>query len=200
MIYRAGVFVREIEETNDDSVYDYNFKAGRVADRRVPQFQRLRDQGGHRQAVPQGIGGRVGPGLQGPGRSEAGLRGRAGPHYICPSWETPKEEQQKNWQQAWQAVAGDAVLCGPSATIAEFVERKGHIARPSSRPALVEAAARFGIKTDAQVLTENEKKGREKLPATPAAEAAVDTVWGWLTTYKLTNGTAKGRWSDASAT
>ena len=61
----------------------------------------------------------------------------------------------------------------------------------SSLPAFVEAAARFGIKTDVQVLTANEQKGREKLPATPAAEAAVDTVWGWLTTYKLTNGTER---------
>jgi hypothetical protein len=26
MIYRAGVFVREIEECSDESIYDYNFK------------------------------------------------------------------------------------------------------------------------------------------------------------------------------
>ena len=56
------------------------------------------------------------------------------PDYICPSWETPKEEQQKAWQTAWQAVAADAVMCGPSAAIAEFVQRKGYDGQDRSRP------------------------------------------------------------------
>ena len=30
VIYRAGVFVREIEECRDESIYDYNFKAGEL--------------------------------------------------------------------------------------------------------------------------------------------------------------------------
>ena len=36
-----------------------------------------------------------------------------------------------------------------------------------------------------------EKDGHEKLPATEAAQAAVDEVWGWLTKYNLTDGTEK---------
>ncbi len=191
VIYRAGVFVREVEETKDESVYDYNFKASELqidecrnssdyaikaavaklyhkasAAELVPVFKALVDQKPAFEAVLDS-------------------------YYILPSWETPKEEQQKNWQQAWQAVASDAVLCGPSATIAEFVERKGHVARPVFASGFVDAAARFGIKTVVEGLTANEQKSREKLPATPAAEAAVDTVWGWLTTYKLTNGTER---------
>ena len=49
------------------------------------------------------------------------------------------------------------------------------------------AGSRFGIKTDSKVLTENEKNGREKLPVTEVAQAAVDEAWDWLTRYKLTN-------------
>jgi hypothetical protein len=41
------------------------------------------------------------------------------------------------------------------------------------------------------VLSGAEQKGREKLPATPSAIAAVDTVWGWLENLNLTNGKAK---------
>ena len=37
------------------------------------------------------------------------------------------------------------------------------IARPIFASGFVEAAARFGIKTDVQVLTANEQKGREKI-------------------------------------
>jgi hypothetical protein len=120
--------------------------------------------------------------------------------YILPSWETPKEEQKNNWQQAWQAVAADAVLCGPSITIAEFVEKKGYEAKTIRSSSMVAAAARFGIKTDSQVLSENEKKGKEILPATVAAQAAVDTVWSWLLKYNMTNDCEKppvGSFRDA---
>jgi len=190
VIYRAGVFVREIEE-GDDSVYDYNFKQSELqidecrnssdytikaaiaklyrkasATELVPVFKALVDQ-------------------------KPAFEATLDPYYICPTWETPKEEQQKNWQQAWQAVAADAVLCGPSASIVEFVERKGHTAKAVKAQGIVDAAARFGIKTDSQVLTETEKNGREKLPANDVAQAAVDEVWGWLETYNLTNGAEK---------
>ena len=59
------------------------------------------------------------------------------------------------------------------------------------RPGHRQAASRFGIKTDDQVLSENEKNGHEKTPATEAAQAAVDEVWGWLTKYNLTDGMVK---------
>ena len=93
-------------------------------------------------------------------------------YYILPSWETPKEEQQKNWQQAWQAVASDAVLRAPWPRSPSLSSGRADIVRPVFASGFVDAAARFGIKTDVQVLTANEQKGREKLPATPAAEAA----------------------------
>ena len=96
-----------------------------------------------------------------------------------------------NWQNAWKAVAADAVLCGPSNTIAEFVEKKGYEAKTIQSSNLVFAAARFGIKTDSQVLSENEKNGKEITPPTVAAQTAVDTVWSWLVKYNMTNDKAK---------
>ncbi len=109
------------------------------------------------------------------------------PDYMLSMWDKPKEEQTRAWQQAWQAVAADAVMCGPSVAIAEFIQRKGHVVQTVPSANIVQAAHRFGVKTEHQVLSENEKKGREKTPATEAAVAAVDEVWGWLTTYNLTN-------------
>ena len=84
------------------------------------------------------------------------------PHYICPSWETPKEEQQ---EKLADGVAGRGRGCRPVRPIrnnrrvrrAEGLRRQDH-----QGPQHREAASRFGIKTDAQVLTESEKKGREK--------------------------------------
>jgi hypothetical protein len=191
VIYRAGVYVREIVDNSEDSTYDYNFKIDELpidecrnssdyaikaavsrlyrkasASELVPVFRALMDK------TPV---------------YEADLD----PYYICPVYETPKPEHQKAWQTAWEAVAADAVMCGPSAGMAEFVARKGHNVATIQAHSFVMAAARFGVRTDSEVLTENEKKGREKLPATEGAQAAVDEVWGWLRKYDLTNGTDK---------
>jgi hypothetical protein len=56
---------------------------------------------------------------------------------------------------------------------------------------MVKAARRFGIKTDVDVLTDSEKNGHEKLPASTVAQAAVDEVWAWLVKYDLANGCEK---------
>ena len=111
--------------------------------------------------------------------------------YIISSWDKPKPEQEQAWQTAFEAVAGDAVLCGPSATVVDIVQRKGYAAKPIRSNHMVEAAKRFGIKTETTVLSNHEQKGREKIPATLAAQAAVNEVWGWLEKYRLTNNTPK---------
>jgi hypothetical protein len=52
-------------------------------------------------------------------------------------------------------------------------------------------AARMGIKTVEDVLTADEKNGRETLGATPAASDALNQVWEWLEMADLTRGKNK---------
>lgn len=191
VIYRAGVFVREIADHEEGSVYDYNFKPSEL---RIDECRNSSDyeikaavSRLYRKATAQELV----PVLTALVEQRPVYEESLDPHYVIPSWETPKEEQTKNWQQAWEAVAADAVLCGPSATIAEFVERKGHTAKTIRSNGFVDVAARFGVKTASQVLTENEKNGREKLPASETAQQAVDTVWGWIVAHNMTNGVEK---------
>jgi hypothetical protein len=191
VIYRAGVFVREVEDHSDDSIYDYNFKAGEL------QIDECRNASDYavRAAVARlyrkASTAELVPVFRALIEHKAAFEAGLDQDYILPSWETPKEEQKANWQNAWEAVAADAVLCGPSNTIAEFVEKKGYNAKTVNSNSIVTAAARFGIRTDSQVLSENEKKGKEILPATVAAQAAVDTVWSWLVKYNMTNDCVK---------
>ena len=113
----------------DDSVYDYNFKQAEL------QIDECRNSSDYtikaaiaklyrKASAPELV-----PVFKALVDQKPTFEDTLDPHYICPSWETPQPEQQKNWQQAWQAVAADAVLCGPSATIVEFVERKGYAAK-----------------------------------------------------------------------
>jgi len=191
VIYRAGVFVREIEECSETSIYDYNFKQEEL---QIDECRNASDytvKAAIAKLYRKATAAELVPVFKALVDQTPAFEASLDPYYICPTWETPKEEQQKNWQTAWQAVAADAVMCGPSATIADFVQRKGHDAKIIKAQGIVDAAARFGIKTDAQVLTETEKKGREITPASAAAQAAVDEVWTWLTQYNLTNDVEK---------
>jgi hypothetical protein len=191
VIYRAGVFVREIEESTETSIYDYNFKQDEL---QIDECRNASDytvKGAIAKLYRKATASELVPVFKALVEQKPAFEASLDPYYICPTWETPKEEQQKNWQTAWQAVAADAVMCGPSASIVEFVERKGHTAKPIKAQGIVDAAARFGIRTDAQVLSETEKKGREITPASEAAQAAVDEVWTWLTQHNLTNDVEK---------
>ncbi|MGD0038892.1 MAG: hypothetical protein ABSE84_00525 [Isosphaeraceae bacterium] len=191
VIYRAGVFVREIEENSDESVYDYNFKQDEL------QIDECRNASDYtvKAAIAKLYRRATAPELTPVFRALVAQKqvfeGSLDPHYICSSWDTPAPEQQQAWQTAWQAVAADAVMCGPSISIADFVVKKGYAAKIINAQGIVQAASRFGIKTDGQVLSENEKNGHEKTPATEAAQTAVDEVWRWLTKYNLTDGVVK---------
>jgi hypothetical protein len=46
----------------------------------------------------------------------------------------------------------------------------------------------MGIQTADRLLSENEKNGKEILPATEAANQGVATVWGWIENLRMTQG------------
>ena len=191
VIYRCGVFVREIEDNKDASVYDYNFKASELAIDECRNSSDYAIKAAIARLYRRASANELIPVFQNFVDQKTVFEASLDDYYICPLYDTPKDEQKANWQQAWQAVAADAVFCGPSSTIATFVERKGHTAKCVQAPGFLDAAGRFGIMTDAKVLSETEQKGKEKLPATDAAQEAVDTVWGWVVTNNLTNGYEK---------
>ena len=79
VIYRAGVFVREVEDYRDDSIYDYNFKAGEL---QIDECRNASDytvKAAVARLYRKASTDRVGPGLPRPGRAQASFRGRLGP-------------------------------------------------------------------------------------------------------------------------
>ena len=191
VIYRAGVFVREIQETPENSVYDYNFKVHELQIDEARNSSEYVIKAAIARLYRRATAAELVPVFTTMIEQTPLFEDCLDADYILPRWEEPKEEQKKNWQEAWQAVAADAVMCGPSSTLCEFVERKGYPTRSLRAVGIVEAAARFGVRTEASVLSNVEQKGREKLPATPAAEAAVTIAWDWIVALDMTNGKAK---------
>ncbi len=188
MIYREGVFVRELRETRTDSVYDYNFKGPEVQIDESRNSSEYALRAACAKAMKTAEASELVPVFRSLTQTGETFEAGLDPYYLCPGYETPKPEQQENWRKAWEAVAGESVMCAPTAQQVSLVRRKGKPAQAVQAPGWVQAAERFGIVTSNKVLTDSESKGREECPLTPAAHKAVETVWGWIVSLGMANG------------
>jgi len=190
MIYRHGVFVREIEYSDEPSVFDYNFGN----DLRMDEARNVDD-------------------YRCKGSAAKALR-KATADELCKifltlidrkeHWEhsfdrydlsidclngEDRKKAQENWKKGWELAAGNAIMCQNIPYFMEVVRKKGYspVAIPADAIAWFNACRENGIKTSSVVLTDNEQRGRETLPATVYARNAVDMVWGWFQEVGLTN-------------
>jgi len=102
-----------------------------------------------------------------------------------------KKQRQKEWQEAFRAVAGEqGVATGGLVGVASHIEAKGFV--PFQMPSnWVDVLRDMDAPTEDKVLSASEKAGEVLSDATPDMIWAVDTVWGWLEAYGMTNGKAK---------
>jgi hypothetical protein len=188
MIYREGVFVRELKEQPAVSLYDYNFQAHEIQIDESRNSSEYAVRAACARSMKTAEADELVPVFRSLTAMEDTFEAVLDPYYLCPSYETPREEQQQNWQRAWEAVAGDSVMCEPTAQQAMLVQRKGKPAKTVKSSGWAQVAQRFGITTSAKVLTDSEVKGREPCPVTPAAKQAVETAWSWVVSLGMTGG------------
>ena len=194
MIYRCGVFVREIHESHRPSLFDYNFKA----DEMEIDESRNSSEWATRAACARLMGNvdsdTLATVMKSMVRGEDTFESNLDADYILPTWQTPNEQSKKNWTEAWDKANedGPAILClEGNETAVQTIERKGYTPRKVRSQSWVNIAKRMGVKNSSDILTEDEAKGREIIPATDAAIQAVDTVWAWLEALKMTKGKDK---------
>lgn len=194
MIYRCGVLVREIKESQRPSLFDYNFEMGDI------DIDECRNSSEYAlRAACARLMGKVDEDtlatiMKSMIQSEETFESHLDADYILPSWDTPSEESKKNWTRAWNKANedGPAVLClEGNETVSQTIEKKGYTPRKIKSPSWVNAAKRMGVQHSSDILTVNEERGREIIPATDAAVRAVDTVWAWLEALGLTKGKDK---------
>ena len=188
MVYREGVFVREMTEQSTRSVYDYNFRGSEIQIDESRNSSEFAVKAACALALKKAESEELVTVFRSLTDMEETFESELDPYYLCPSHETPSAEYQQNWQRAWEAVAGESVMCEPTAFQATMVQKKGFTAQTVKSSGWAEAAQRFGIQTSAKVLTDSEVKGREAAPVSPAARKAVEAVWSWVVALGLTNG------------
>lgn len=191
MIYREGVFVRELTEHNVESIYDYNFPSGELVIDESRNSNEYAIRATCAKYMRDATTDELIPIMDSLSRGNRTFESDLDSYYLADTWITPSAEQKANWGRAWESVAGGAVMCDPSALQVEMVRRKGFTPVTIPSEAWVSAAEKFGIPTAVKVLSKAEGSGRIAREPTPAAIEAVDTVWEWIESKGMTNGRVK---------
>jgi hypothetical protein len=187
MIYREGVFLRELE----DSLYDYNLTADELEIDECRNSNEYSTKAAIARRIGKASADVLAPIFQFLGAGVKNLETTLDQHYVCPSWDTPSDEQKAAVQDAWQRCFGDSIMADGQARTSEYVARKGF------RPMAIESEGwrgtlgRFGVKSHLSVLSASEQEGRTPTATTPAVVEALDRVWGWIEAAGMTKGKDK---------
>jgi hypothetical protein len=194
MIYREGVLVREMQESSRPSMFDYNFKSDEIEIDECRNSNEYSVRAACARLMGEVDSDTLASVMKSMVRGEDTFESNLDADYILPTWTTPSNAAKENFQEAWSKANedGPAILClEGNETAIRTIEKKGYTPRKVKSQSWVNIAKRMGIQHSSDILTENEAKGREMIPATDAAIEAVDTVWAWLEALGMTKGKDK---------
>ena len=186
MIYKRGVFVREVVDEGHPSIFDYNLNDLELDESRNVDDYVVRTQAAYalRDADPDTLAV-VFKSLT---NMEQVWEATFNKYDLSPSWDSnaTKEKRKANWKQGWKQATGNAILCGDSQFESEVVTKRGYEAKVIKARSWVDAAEENAVDTSLTVMSKFEKEGREVLDPSPDAIKAVDTVWSWLEKHNFT--------------
>ncbi len=193
MIYKKGVHVREIHNA-EAALYDYNFgEELQLDESRTVSDSHCADSAAKvlRFASPALLATVFQTLASGRRVWESNFaRYELGTEYYHNWTDSEFAIYRQNWLQAWQMSFGQkAILCNCVPEIKSLVEKKGYT--PVSFPEAqgwYDAAKEWGIPTEWDVLTFDEREGQVISEPTPAAQDAFRLVWGIMRNHALLNG------------
>lgn len=187
VIYRRGVRVREFEDNDMPSLFDYNLNDLSIDEARKASDWDVRYYCSKAFAnAPEDVltiymsnltHGRV-------GYWEFTFDGGSMTFF------NNNDDRSKRWKKSFMDSAGDRAVLTTDESTAERLVRKGYTP-VMANAGLVQAAAIYGVPTADTVLTLDEMTGRDVCDATDSAQAAVDYVWSVLENHGLTRGKDK---------
>ena len=192
MIYKEGVFVREIEG-EAASIYDYNFHGDELQLDESRNSSEYEVKASAAQLFRKATAGQMVEVFKSLLAQQKTYEASFDGFYVARTWGEIEPEQKAAWQKGWEFAAGpDTVMCDALLThTIEFVRRKGFCPKPIEATSWLMAAQRCGIKTVFSVLDGYERGGQEIIPATSAAVEAVNIVWSWLQQVNMIQGKQK---------
>jgi len=175
-IYRMGVIVCEMDESEGCSLFDYNFanselqidesRNSNLYVARAACARRLRSANKESLSLF----------FRSLERGESTFESRLDTDYILSEWQTPDPKDVAEWSGAWTASTQGAIAVN-NETTKGYVESKGHSTILIKDERHYKTLERLGVPTAKQVLSDIEVQGMTELPATPAALDAVNLAW-----------------------
>ena len=179
-IYRKGVFVRSIH-SGWNSLFDYNFQECKIDESRNMDDWACKSLAA--QTIIKDVKAVRSVFLQFKKRDSSRFWEDG-----FSSWEVSTQISRPIIADAAESAFGSKEIpCGCSDFIIMSLMKKGYVPVPISEGWLT-ALRDAGVKTDVDVLTENEKKNREEFPAPPELVAVRDEIWDWFKELQLTYG------------
>lgn len=195
VIYRKGVFVREVLSCKNASLFDYNFndelkmdEARNVDDWRVAEAAAVAMRNATTDTLTTVYRSLI--------KKEESWESTFDQWTL--SIERIHDAEKRSaakarWTEAWNIAADKAVLVehyeSGTNNLEEKITRKGF--KTASVKSWATASVTNGPRTVYDVLSSHETKGLEVIEPTEFATQAVDTVWGWIEECNLTNGREK---------
>lgn len=102
------------------------------------------------------------------------------------------EKQRDNWQNAWKAANGDALVgTDHESPTTKYAVEKGHTVRVVKSQAFASVAQKMGVKSVISALGDVAKEGEVLVNTPDAFGEAVDAVWGWIENAHMDRGKDK---------
>lgn len=191
VIYRRGVRVREFESSDMPSLFDYNLSDLELDEARKVDDWKVRHHAGRALVdAPKDIIQQV---FQAMLNGDKVWEHQFDTYALEPSWQDSTETVTKRvevWTEAFETVAANAVLVAEGSQQVNTVRRKGYevIEAPQN---FVKAIEKYGVRTPAKVLSQDDREGRTIIDATPDAIAVTDWVWELASLVEMTDGKQK---------
>jgi len=186
MIYRMGVYVCSLDGT---SVYDYNLGPDEIQIDECRNSNEYSVRAAIARRIRRATADELVPIFKAIGARQPVMESRLDPDYILPSWKTPAPEETRNWQNAWKTTFNEAIMTDSNARSLEFVQQKGYGAQAIDSDQWRTAMGRLGIKSDNDVLSPAELRGRTPVGAPVSLCALFTHIWNVIDT----NGIARGK-------
>ncbi len=191
VIYRRGVRVREFESSDTESLFDYNLDNLTIDEARKASDWDVRHHCGQALAsADKDVLAILFSHLL--NSHEPAWEFTFDTYALQPSYRDNADEEdrkRRNWQEAFVQVAGNTAVLTGEGTVKQL-EGKGY--RAIQAPdGIINAAARYGVQTPAQVLSNDELSGRLITEPTESAQATVDFIWRTVESCDLNNGKSK---------
>jgi len=186
MIYKRGVFVREVVDQGHPSLFDYNLNDLDLDESRNVDDYVVRTHAAY--ALRDADANILATVFKSLTAMEQIWEATFNKYDLSPSWDSTakKEKRKETWKAAWKQAVGEGILCGDSQFEAEMVSKKGYEAKVIKATSWVTAAEDHEVNSSVSIMSAFEKEGREIIPATPDATKAVDAVWSWLEKHSFT--------------